>query len=64
VVGELIGPVERLAAERILVVQVGRADLCERGPVAAAERGAKARQQILDAAQNSGRPVTGVDASA
>ena len=64
VVGELVGPVERLAAERILVVQVGRADLRERGPIAAAERVAEAGQQVVDPAQNSGRPVSGVDASA
>ena len=63
-VGELVGPVERLAAERVLVVQVGRADLRERGTVAAAERVAKARQQVVGAAQNSGRPVSGVEASA
>jgi hypothetical protein len=64
VVGKLVGPVERLAAERVLVVQVGGADLRERGTIAAAQRVAKARQQVLDPAQNSGRPVSGVDACA
>jgi hypothetical protein len=64
VVGELVWPVERLAAERVLVVQVGCANPRERGAIAAAERVAEARQQVVDPAQNSGRPVSGVDASA
>jgi hypothetical protein len=64
VVGQLIGAAQRLRAEGILVVQVARADLRERGAVAAGERLAEARDQFLDPAQNSGRPVSGVEASA
>jgi len=64
VVGQLVRAAQRLWAERVLVVQVGRADLGERRPVATAERIAEARQQFVGAAQNSGRPVSGVDASA
>jgi hypothetical protein len=64
VVGQLVWAAERLGAERILVVQVARADLRERRAVAAAQGLAKAADQVLDAAQNSGRPVSGVDASA
>jgi hypothetical protein len=45
-------------------VHVRRADLGERRAVAPGERGAEALQQLLDPAQNSGRPVSGVEASA
>jgi hypothetical protein len=64
VVGQLIGAAERLRAERVLVVQVARADLREGGAVATGKRLPKACDQVLDVAQNSGRPVSGVEASA
>ena len=64
VVGQLVGAAQRLGAQRVLVMQIGRADLRERRAVAADERVAEAQQEIVGPAQNSGRPVSGVDASA
>jgi len=47
VIGQLVGPAQRLGAQRVLVVQVGRADLGERRAVAADDRVAKARQEVV-----------------
>src|SRR5205814_6556687 len=54
----------RLGAERVLVVQVRRAQLRERSAIAPGDRGAQGHQELVRAAQNSGRPVSGVEASA
>src|SRR3954468_6325014 len=72
VVGDRVGPVERLAAQRVLVVDVGRAHGVERGAVTARPRRLPAVDQVVDRLRRahctggvrSARPSSGVEASA
>jgi hypothetical protein len=48
VVAEGVAARERLGGQRVLVVDVERAALGERGPIAPDERGLEAVQQLVD----------------